>query len=262
MQFYFDPSRVEHTISNHSDKTIKVNKNDSYVSLPGCLINHILQNQDLSNLEKIFYLLTDSLALINFHCNKQRAIALAADSWARKLNCSRSQIFTLQKSLAAKGYFIIYKDKNPYGQNNRNLIYPTLPDHVFEHLRVSADRIGEEHLAYIDTHESKREYLDRSKLFININYQTLKELCAHHQLTPFHKLIWLDLYTQCYKKYISIRIEKPSASFALITSTAELMQKYCCDKRHISKALITLASLGLLKREHLYLKKEAIAKPL
>jgi hypothetical protein len=173
MQFYFDPSRVEHTISNHSDKTTRVNKNDSYVSLPGCVITHILQNQDLSNLEKIFYLIADSLALINFHCNKQRAIALAADSWAKKLNCSRSQIFTMQKNLAAKGYFILYKDKNSYGQNNRNLIYPTLPDHVFELLRTSPDRTGEEHLPYVDTNESKREYLDRSKLFISISYLIL-----------------------------------------------------------------------------------------
>jgi predicted transcriptional regulator len=260
MQFYFNQSRVEHTISNHSDKTVKVNKNDSYVSLPGCVINHILQNQDLSNLEKIFYLLADSLALINFRCNKQRAIALAADSWAKKLNCSRSQIFTMQKNLAAKGYFILYKDKNPYGQNNRNLIYPTLPDHVFEQLRTSPDRTGEEHLPYVDTHESKREYLDLSKLFISISYQTLKELCAHNQLTPFHKLIWLDLYTQCYKKCIAARTEKPTASFSLITSTEELVQKYCCDKRHISKALIMLAAVGLIKREHFYLKKEAIAQ--
>ena len=260
MQFYFDQSRVEHTISNHSDKTVKVNKNDSYVSLPGCVINHILQNQDLSNLEKIYYLLADSLALINFHCNKQRDIALAADSWAKKLNCSRSQIFTMQKNLAAKGYFILYKDKNLYGQNNRNLIYPTLPDNVFELLRTSPDRSGEEHLPYVDTHESKREYLDRSKLFINISYQTLKELCAHNQRTPFHKLIWLDLYTQCYKKYMAARTERPTASFSLITSTEELVQKYCCDKRHISKTLIMLAAVGLIKREHFYLKKEAIAQ--
>ena len=170
------------------------------------------------------------------------------------------QIFTMQKSLAAKGYFILYKDKNLYGQNNRNLIYPTLPDHVFEHLHVSADRIGEEHLPYVDTHESKREYLDRSKLFISISYQTLKELCAHNQLTPFHKLIWLDLYTQCYKKCIAARTEKPTASFSLITSTEELVQKYCCDKRHISKALIMLAAAWLIKREQFYLKKEAIAQ--
>jgi hypothetical protein len=235
-------------------------KTKSYIPITGCIINHILQNQDLSNLEKIYYLLADSLALINFHCNKQRAIALAADSWAKKLNCSRSQIFTLQKSLAAKGYFILYKDKNSYGQNNRNLIYPTLPDNVFELLRTSPDRSGEEHLPYVDTNESKREYLDRSKLFISISYQTLKELCAHNQLTSFHKLVWLDLYTQCYKKYIVARIEKPTASFSLITSITELVQKCCCDKRHLSKALITLAALGLIKREHFYLKKEAIAQ--
>jgi hypothetical protein len=72
--------------------------------------------------------------------------------------------------------------------------------------------------------------------------------------------MWLDLYINCYKKYIATQIEKPTASFALITSTAELTQKYCCDKRHLSKALITLAAVGLIKREHFYLKKEAIAQ--
>lgn len=100
--------------------------NKSYIPITGCVLSHILSSKELSSLEKIYYILADSLACINFNKGRNRSISLPAKSWAERLSCSKSEVFMLQKSLEDKGYFIIYRDKNDQGQNKRNTITTTL----------------------------------------------------------------------------------------------------------------------------------------
>ena len=100
--------------TNSSEKQFEeLNKTKSYIPYSGCVLEHILHSLDLTNNEKLFYLISDSLSLINGkNATKKRSVALPATKWAEKLNCSKNEIFTMQKSLEAKGYFIVVRDKN------------------------------------------------------------------------------------------------------------------------------------------------------
>jgi hypothetical protein len=90
----------------------------SYIPIAGCVFEYILDTTDLSSLEKLFYITADSLSLINSNSGKQRSVALPSQKWASRLNCSKSLVFKLQQSLSEKGYFVLVKDKNKYGQYN------------------------------------------------------------------------------------------------------------------------------------------------
>lgn len=226
----------------------------TYVPISGCVLEHVLTNSDLSYLEKLFYIKADALSLINAkEGGRERGIALPSLKWATQLRCSRSQVFKLQQSLSQKGYFIIIKDKNKSGQNKRNLIIPTIPNEVFYFLSKTPDR-GGEHIPYNPVQECKRAYLDRTKLFIKLNYQLLKTITSNDYLTPFHKVLWLDLFAKCYKHYISNNKERNK--FSLTVSYAELAKEYYCDKRHLSKAMIILEELGFIWRTRFCIKKE------
>ena len=226
----------------------------TYVPISGCVLEHVLTNSDLSYLEKLFYIKADALSLINAkEGGRQRVIALPSLKWATQLGCSRSQVFKLQQSLSEKGYFIIIKDKNKLGQNKRNLIIPTIPNEIFYFLAKTPDRAGE-HIPYNPLQECKRAYLDRTKLFIKLNYQLLKTITSNDYLTPFHKILWLDLFAKCYKHYISNNKERNE--FSITVSYAELAKAYYCDKRQLSKAMIILEELGFIWRTRFSIKKE------
>jgi len=237
-------------------------ENKSYVPISGCVLAYILSSAELSHLEKLFYISADSLSLINANTGKQRSVALPSHKWATQLGCSRSQVFKLQQSLSEKGYFIIIKDKNKSGQNKRNLIIPTLPCKVFVLLIKSPDRAGQ-HLPYNLLQESSRAYLDRTKLYIRLNYQLLKTVTSNEHLTSFHKVLWLDLFTQCYKfNSVKNRNDKDTSidsdsKFSLKVSYHELVGRYSCDKRYLSKAMSVLEEVGFISREQFYIKGES-----
>ncbi len=116
----------------------------SYTPITGCVLEHILTTTNLTDTEKLYYLLADSLALIGKNKGYSRSCALPSEDWARYLGCSRSLVFTMQKSLEQKGYFIINKDFDNIGRNKRNLITPTIPPLVFNHLNEKfPDRVGD-----------------------------------------------------------------------------------------------------------------------
>ena len=174
----------------------------SYTPITGCVLEHILTTTDLTNHEKLYYLLADSLALISKNKGYGRSYALPSEDWANRLRCSRSLVFTMQQSLVKKGYFIINKDWNEIGLNKRNLITPTLPTSVFNHLNEKfPDRVGD-HTLYNPLSECKRSYLDRTKLFIKLNYNLLKIVTSNEYLNPRGKIMWLSFYTRCYKNYM------------------------------------------------------------
>ena len=242
-----------------------LSENKSYTPITGCVLEHILNTTNLTNHEKLYYLLADSLALINSNSGKHRAIALPSEGWATRLGCCHSQIFAMQKSLEKKGYFIISKDKNEYGQNKRNLIIPTLPNSIFEHLTEKfPDKLGQ-HLPYNPLTECKRTYLDRTKLFINLNYKLLEIIVANEYLNSLQKTIWLDFYTKCYKNYMFWSQKNSNIStyrinndynFSFISSYLELASAYSCNKKHLSKSIKILAELNFIKTEHFYTRKK------
>ena len=133
----------------------------SYTPITGCVLEHIITATNLTNYEKLYYLLADSQSLISKNKGESRSCALPSEDWAERLGCSRSLVFTMQNSLAKKSYFIINKDWDTIGRNKRNLIIPTLPASVFNHLNEKfPDRLGE-HAPYNRFAECKRTYLDR-----------------------------------------------------------------------------------------------------
>jgi hypothetical protein len=174
MQLLLDLPQIGHT--TRLSNIIQPKESTAYITISGCILEHIVVTKALSSIEKLFFLLANGLSLINSKSGRQRSVALSAESWATRLNCSKSQVFLLQQSLGDKGYFIITKDKNKHGQNKRNLICPTLPDSVFKELCKAPDRAGQEHLYFVPTGESKLQYLDRAKLFILLGYRVLKAL--------------------------------------------------------------------------------------
>ena len=122
-----------------------ITEKQTYIPYSGCVLEYILHSLDLTNNEKLFYLIADSLSLINGkNTTKRRSVALPATKWAEKINCSKNEIFTMQKSLEAKGYFIVVRDKNEFGKNQRNIITPSLPDTVFHYLSKSPNRLNHE----------------------------------------------------------------------------------------------------------------------
>jgi len=244
---------------------LKITENKSYIPMSGCVLDHILLHHNLSHLEKLFYIAADSLSLINANSGKQRSVALPSHKWATQLGCSRSQVFKLQQSLSEKGYFIIIKDKNKSGQNKRNLIIPTLPCKVFDLLVKMPDRAGD-HLPYNPLQEMGRTYLDRTKLFIRLNYYLLKTVTSNDYLTSFHKVLWLDLFIKCYKcSSVKNRNDKNTcidsdSKFSLKVSYHELVDRYSCDKRYLSKAMSILEEVGFILRRHFYIKGESSAQ--
>ena len=236
----------------------------SYTPITGCVLEHIITTTNLTNCEKLYYLLTDSLSLISKNRGESRSYALPSEDWAEYLGCSRSLVFTMQSSLVKKGYFVINKDWDKIGRNKRNLIIPTLPTSVFNHLNEKfPDRVGN-HASYNRFTECKRSYLDRTKLFIKLNYNLLKIITASGYLNPRGKIMWLSFYTRCYKNYMlqgrgDFNLGKYSynddSSFSFISSYRELADLYSCNTKHLSKSIRALEELGFIKTQNIYIKR-------
>ena len=226
----------------------------SYTPITGCVLEHLLTTTDLTNHEKLYYLLADSLALISKKESHHRSCGLPSEDWADRLRCSRSLIFTMQKSLEKKGYFIINKDWDEIGRNKRNLIIPTLPASVFNHLNKRfPDRVGE-HTPYNPLTECKRAYLDRTKLFIKLNYDLLKIITSNEYLNPGQKIIWLGFYTRCYKNYMFQ--DGKDSSFSFISSYQELASIYSCNTKYLSKSIRALEEIDFIKTQNFYIRKK------
>jgi hypothetical protein len=236
----------------------------SYIPIPSCILEHILTTTNLTCYEKLYYLLADSLSIIGKNGRITRSCALPSEDWAKYLGCSRSLIFTMQKSLEQKGYFIINKHFDNIGRNKRNLITPTLPLAVFNHLNKQfPDRVGE-HSPYNPLTECKRSYLDRTKLFIKLNYHLLKIIAASNYLNAKQKILWLSFYTRCYKDrmlkaredFTPTKYGDDSSSFAFISSYKEIALEHSSNTKDLSKSLRKLEETGFLKAQNIYARKK------
>ena len=243
---------------------LSLTETKSYTPITGCVLEHILITTDLTNHEKLYYLLADSLALISKNKTKHRSASLPSEDWALRLGCSRSLVFIMQSSLVKKGYFVINKDWDKIGRNNRNLIIPTLPVSIFNRLNEKfPDRVGD-HTPYNCFVECKRSYLDRTKLFIKLNYNLLKLISSNECTNSRQKIMWLNFYTRCYKNYMlqgkeEFNVSKYSynddSNFSFITSYKELADLYSCNIKNISKSIRALEKLGFIKTQNIYIRK-------
>jgi DNA-binding MarR family transcriptional regulator len=229
------------------------------------VLEHIITTTNLTNTEKLYYLLADSLALIGKNKGYSRSCALPSEDWAKYLGCSRSLVFTMQKSLEQKGYFIINKDFDNIGRNKRNLITPTLPPRIFNNLNENfPDKVGDHH-PYDPLTECKRSYLDRTKLFIKLNYNLLKIITTNRYLNPMQKILWLSFYSRCYKNHMlqakeGFNVDKYSydySSFSFISSYKEIAEQHSCNTKHLSKSLKSLEDLGFIKTQNIYVRKKS-----
>lgn len=283
------------------------NETKSYVTLSTCVLEHILTTTHLCDLEKLFYILSDSLSLINYNKGKQRSVTISAIQWAEKLDCSVAEIFATQKSLEQKGYFEIYRSKSKDGKNKKNTITPTLPDSIFNSLVKTPNRFNIGTYStdtslysnftstdYLPNLENKITYLDRTKMFIKLNYDLLLLITSSSYLTKFAKILWLDFYAIGYRYYLKhrncdnnttetsqyyaknteelfemlmftsdniktddyVNYVAPPNSYSLTTTYKELQDKYSCSKQAISKTLKELETKGFITRKRFFVKND------
>jgi hypothetical protein len=268
------------------------NQSQSYIPITGCVLSHILSSLTLSSLEKMYYILADSISYINSSKGRNRSVSLPAKSWSERLACSKSEVFVLQESLEDKGYFIIYRDKNYKGQNNRNTITTTIPDNIFNDLKYEPDRfnlnsdgdiddkvidhskldnIDSIDKTFIPTLEGKRQYLAKTKMFIRVPYQFLKELNANCNISATSKIILLSLFTKIYKSSVSkydygcsgSRYDYGNAvdysthnQYSIVTSYQELQTELKLHRNSLTKALKTLEEANLIKRNQILIKSD------
>ena len=264
---------LKETIMNFNDKTtesiavnnktslscksafmVLINDRKTYIATTACVINHIFEVCELSSLEKLFYLLTDHYAHLNEPLNKgYRETEKSALQWAKLLNCSEEYVFKMQKKLESAGYFHIIREIDRDNQNEKNIIIPTLPDHVFAELSKEPNRQGSEHLVLIPTDllDYKRKYLDASKMFIKFNLQMVKLLLLDHNLTALQKLIWLHIFCRSYTAYIDSEGE---GTRNFITTHQELAIVFSCSEKTISTAINNLSNHGYLAKNQFYMK--------
>jgi DNA-binding MarR family transcriptional regulator len=261
-----NPNRTNNTTNFSLATFTSFVETKSYNTISNCVLEHILTATHFTNHEKLYYLLADSLSLINKNKSGDRHYALPSEDWATRLGCSRSLVFTMQKSLEDKGYFIINKELDDKGRNKRNLIKPTLPDAVFNHLNQNFPDVEKDHTPYNPSNECKRLYLDRTKLFIKLNYNLLKIITSNKYIKARQKIMWLGFYNICYKNYIfqsskGFNSGKYSynndCSFSFISSYKELADLYSCNAKDISKSIRALEASGFIKTENVHVRKQA-----
>ncbi|KDO02195.1 hypothetical protein REISMN_08335 (plasmid) [Rickettsia tamurae subsp. buchneri] len=281
MQLFYPLGHPSEDIGIH--KYLNTTKNQSYIPITGCILSHILSSKELSSQEKMYYILADSLSCINSSKGLNRSISLPAKSWAERLFCSKSEIFVLQKSLEDKGYFLIYRDKNDKGQNNRNTITTTIPTQVFNDLKYEPDRfdlgiaddiddkvidnsqsdnIDSIDKTFIPTLEGKRQHLEKTKMFIRVPYQFLKQLNSNCSISATSKVIMIYLFTKIYKfsvnkyDYDDSDSALTHNSYSIVISYQELQKELKLHRNSISKALKDLEYNNLINRYQIVIKSD------
>ena len=278
MQLFYPLARSSENIGIHGFHDTTKNQSQSYIPITGCVLSHILSSLELSSLEKMYYILADSISYINSSKGRNRSVSLPAKSWSSRLSCSKSEVFVLQKSLEDKGYFLISRDKNDKGQNNRNIITTTIPDKVFNDLKYEPDRFAlcdindeavlQNHSQSLDSidktfipHlEGKRQHLEKTKMFIRVPYQFLKQLNSNCSISATSKVIILYLFTKIYKStankynYDDSDSSLTRHSYSIVTSYRELQQELKLHRNSVSKALKTLENNNLISKQRFFIK--------
>lgn len=279
MQLFYPLARSSDNIGIH--KYHDTTKNQSYIPITGCILSHILSSSQLSSLEKMYYILADSISYINSSKGRNRSVSLPAKSWASRLSCSKSEVFVLQQSLEDKGYFLVHRDKNDKGQNNRNIITTTIPDKVFNDHKYEPDRFNLNYdgdiddkttnhsksfnldsidQTFIPTLEGKRQHLEKTKMFIRVPYQFLKQLNSNCSISATSKIVLLYLFTKIYKStankynYDDFDSSLTRHSYSIVTSHRELQKELKLHRNSVSKALKTLEDNNFISKQQFFIK--------
>ena len=235
---------------------IFINERKCYLPIAGCVFNHIVINVELTQLERLYYFLTDLYAHLNEAIHGLRETEKSARQWADLLGCSEEYVFQMQKKLEKLGYFHIIREKDEDNQNEKNIIIPTLPNDIFRQLEQEPNRKGKEYLVFIENnHEGyKRSYLDNSKTFIKFNLSMIKMLLIDSSITSLQKIIWLYFFCRSYTAYIDTKGE---GTRNFITNYKELAELFNCKEATISVAMKNLEQLGYISKKQFYLKDKA-----
>ncbi|WP_342271960.1 hypothetical protein [Candidatus Tisiphia endosymbiont of Parasteatoda lunata] len=148
--------------------------------------------------------------------------------------------------------------------------------------------------AYLPNLENKRTYLDRTKMFIKLNYDLLLLITSSNYLSKHAKVLWLDFYAIGYRYYLKhrdcdnnttetsqyyaknteelsemlmytsdniktdnyVNYVAPPNSYSLTTTYKELQAKYSCSKSVISTTLKELDTKGFITRKRFFVKND------
>lgn len=181
---------------------------NAYLAIPTCVFEVIIGNSSirLSALERIFYL----IALTHYQLNKARAVEMSAEVWAKYLgivDCDaaqlRSKILRVQGSLERKGFLQVTRRKNVRNRHMRNKITPLIPDTLYQILQNAPSRCSEDKQQKLKD-ESNLDWIIRTKLFVPIKYDYLKQIFQDLFLSHSCKLFLMHNYIFAYKNYQNI----------------------------------------------------------
>lgn len=225
-----------------------------YLAISTGLVNHILFEDSLSYLEKLYYLLTDFYSNMN-QSKSVRSTEKSAKEWATLLSCSEEWIFRMQKKLEKLNYFQIIREKDEDNQNEKNIITPTLPDHIFYELAHENNRFNPEKIRSLEETRAdyKRSFLDDSKMFIMFNLKMIKLLLSDYKLTSLQKLIWIYFFSRSHKSYID---NYGDGTRNFITTYKEIAAAFSCKENTVSTAINNLFQLGYISKKQFRVKDQ------
>ena len=181
----------ESTVACSDAEMLYLNDRKSYVPMATCALEHILFNQNLSEIARLYYLLVDCIAHIHLATDGDvREAEKNGAQWGALLNRNSSYVYQIQKELEEKGYFVMLRQKTNQ-QHEVNRIIPTLPEAVYQELNRSDLKHGVSRAPDQLPASGRRAALDETKLFTKLNLALYKSLLLDVTLTPIQKLIWV-----------------------------------------------------------------------
>lgn len=232
---------------------VLINDRKTYIPITSCVINHTMLC-NLTDSEKLFYLLANMYAKLNKSINSERSAEKSAKEWGQLLNRSEQHVFQMQKNLERLGYFLIVREKDEDNQNEKNIITPILPKNVFNELMNEPNQTGIEHVLFNDQETPMLSYLDDTKMFVKFNLPMFKMVIANPDLSSLQKLIWIYFF---YRSYISYNNQNGDGTRQFITNYQEISAIFGCEECTVSVAINKLAKLGFISKKQFRLQNTA-----
>ena len=110
------------TSASSSISMVLINDRKTYIPVTTCVINNTMSIFNLTDSEKLFYLLANLYAKLNKSINSERSTEKSAKEWGQLLNRSEQHVFQMQKNLEQLGYFHIIRETDEDNQNEKNII--------------------------------------------------------------------------------------------------------------------------------------------
>ena len=231
----------------NNDVFITLIDKKSYIPLASCLVEYIINTEDLNVSEKLFYLLAEMHAALADAKFGERSAVWSGKIWAEKLNMSEEWIFAVQKNLEKKGFLKVVRDRDENNQNLVNKIFPTLPQTAFDALcknYPSHYKSSKSPEPKAVAAENFNTYLNSTKLFIKFNLNQIENLVVNSTITKLQKLAWVYFYMRSYRSYVDCEV----GEWCFPVTLKELANVLRCAESTASKILTNLEKNGFLKR--------------